>query len=266
MSSQAEADKADLDLICQAAQHAGTLAMAYFRKAPGITIKGDASPVTEADLAIDIYLHDNLRAARPNYGWLSEEREDDGSRHQTTRSFVVDPIDGTRAFIAETGEWCISIGIVEAGKPVAGVLYCPVSKVTYTAVSGAGAFRNQSALRSAFSGAAELRIAGPKPLIRAIEEQSKLKVRAMPYVPSLALRLAMVADGSLDATLVKPKSAFWDIAAADIIVSESGCRLINLDGSAVDYANHSPRLGVMLAAQDKDIDPILTVVRSLSMG
>jgi myo-inositol-1(or 4)-monophosphatase len=267
MSETSHLNQADLDLILEAAKHAAAIAMSFFAKAPEITIKGDASPVTEADLAIDAYLHDVLRAARIDYGWLSEEREDDGSRHHAARSFVVDPIDGTRAFIAETAEWCISIGIIEAGRPVVGVLYCPVSNVIYTASKGQGAFRNGLRLEIVQPKlGAELRMAGPKPLIRALQEQNGPAMKSMPYVPSLALRLAMVADGGLDATLVKPKSAFWDIAAADVILEEAGGQLVNVDGSPVDYAAASPKLGTMLAAKGNQIEPILKVVRTLSMG
>lgn len=262
----ADLDLADLDLIVQAAIKAAEIAMSYFRRSPDITIKADASPVTEADLAIDAYLHDVLRAARPDYGWLSEERPDDGSRHKAARSFVVDPIDGTRAFIAETAEWCISIGLIEAGHPVVGLLLCPVSAKLYSAVRGQGAFCNGVALSANATHGGQLRISGSKPLIRALEEQSGIKVKSMPHVPSLALRLAMVAEGTLDATLVKPKSAFWDIAAADMIVRESGGQLVNLDGTPVDYAALSPKLGTMLAADTNHIDPILAVVRTHMMG
>jgi myo-inositol-1(or 4)-monophosphatase len=266
MTSPSFSKQADLDLILDAAKQAAEIAMSYFSKAPEITIKGDASPVTEADLAIDAFLHDFLRAARPDYGWLSEEREDDGSRHHCLHSFVVDPIDGTRAFIAETGEWCISIGIIENGRPVIGVLYCPVGNTVYSAVEGQGAMRNSGRISPSSVQRLELRMAGPKPLIRALQEQNGFAIQSMPYVPSLALRLAMIADGGLDATLVKPKSAFWDIAAADIILSEAGCQLLNLDGSRVDYTAASPKLGAMVAARRTQVEPILKVVRTLSMG
>jgi myo-inositol-1(or 4)-monophosphatase len=266
MSVGLETNQADLQLILEAAKRAASIAMSFFSKAPEITIKGDASPVTEADLAIDAYLHDFLRGQRPDYGWLSEEREDDGSRHKAARNFVVDPIDGTRAFIAETDEWCISVGIVETGRPVVGVLLCPVNNVVYSAVKGHGALRNERRLEPKYIQGSELRIAGPKPLIRVMQEQNTISVKSMPYVPSLALRLAMVAEGKLDATLVKPKSAFWDIAAADLILEEAGCNLVNLDRSPVDYSAISPKLSAMLAAGANQIDPILKVVRTLSMG
>ncbi|MGL4406729.1 MAG: inositol monophosphatase family protein, partial [Notoacmeibacter sp.] len=151
-------------------------------------------------------------------------------------------------------------------RPVLGVLYCPVSNAVYSAIAGQGAFKGDTQLKVAGSTHSLMRIAGPKPMIRALEEESQIKIKSVPYVPSLALRLAMVADGSLDATLVKPRSAFWDIAAADVIVSEAGCSLIDLDGSQVDYSKTSPKLGAMLAAQNQRLHSILTVVRSLSIG
>lgn len=256
----------DLALILKAAKNAATIAMGYFRKSPDVILKADASPVTAADMAIDAYLHDQLRAARPHYGWLSEERDDDGSRHEHQRSFVVDPIDGTRAFIGETEEWCISIGLIENGRPVVGVLYCPVTGSVYHSIKGKGAYHNQTRLplRSTYS--SNLRIAGPKPMIRALQDKTNWPIKAMPYVPSLALRLAMVAEGGLDATLVKPNSAFWDIAAADLLVNESNCRLLDLTGNDVDYGMRSPRLGAMISAPASETETILAVVRTLSIG
>ena len=267
MNGSEHQSTADLELVLDAATKAAAIAMLYFGKAPEITIKGDASPVTEADLAIDAFLHDYLRAARPDYGWLSEERADDGSRLKAKRSFVVDPIDGTRAFIAETAQWCISIGVIEDGRPVAGVLHCPVNGAVYHAGATQRAALNGVALaQTTEKSNPELRIAGPKVLLRALQEQNIFAIKAMPYVPSLALRLAMVADGSMDATLVKPQSAFWDIAAADLILEEAGCQLANLDGSPVDYTAASPKLGMMLAARRDQMAPLLAVVRTVAMG
>lgn len=256
----------DLALILEAAKQAASIALKHFRKSPDVILKADASPVTAADLAIDAYLHDTLRAARPHYGWLSEERDDDGSRHQHLRSFVVDPIDGTRAFIGETEEWCISIGLIENGRPVVGVLFCPVTNTVYRATAGQGAVRNETRLALRQNYSSTLRVAGPKPMIRALQEKTNWPIKAMPYVPSLALRLAMVAEGTLDATLVKPNSAFWDIAAANLLVNETNCRLMNLTGHDVDYAAASPKLGAMMAAPAAETETILAVVRTLSIG
>ena len=107
---------ADLELVRKAAREAGELAMRYFRRDPQVWMKAGNSPVTEGDLAVDRLLRDRLSAARPDYGWLSEETADSSERLSALRTFVVDPIDGTRGFIAGSAEWCVSVAIVEDGE------------------------------------------------------------------------------------------------------------------------------------------------------
>jgi myo-inositol-1(or 4)-monophosphatase len=101
----AEAD--DLDLIAEAARQAGRIAMQYFRRSPEVWWKEGNSPVTEGDFAVDRYLRETLLAARPDYGWLSEETADSPDRLSARRTFVVDPIDGTRSFMAGRSSWCV---------------------------------------------------------------------------------------------------------------------------------------------------------------
>jgi myo-inositol-1(or 4)-monophosphatase len=238
----------DLALVSAAAVDAGAIAMRYFGRSPDVRLKGDTSPVTVADLAVDAHLHDTLRAARPVYGWLSEERPDDGSRLAAERCFIVDPIDGTRAFVAETADWCVSIGIVEAGRPVAGVLFCPATGVLYAASAGGGARRDGRSLAMTAKTEGVLNIAGPGLIVRDLTTALGRAVHRVPPVASLALRLAHVADGTLDATVVKPNSAFWDIAAADLILEEAGGALARHDGLPVDYAAPSVKLGAMSAS------------------
>ena len=118
--------EADLDLLIAAAQEAGQLALGYWRNRPREWDKGDgAGPVTEADLAVDARLRARLTAARPDHGWLSEESPDDGSRLGRRRLFVVDPIDGTRAFIAGETGWALALAVVEDGRVTAGVVHLP---------------------------------------------------------------------------------------------------------------------------------------------
>src|SRR5690606_32518652 len=115
-----------LNLIRDAARDAAAIALRYFRKDPQVWWKEGISPVSEADFEVDRFLRERLTAARPDYGWLSEETADNAERLSARRTFVVDPIDGTRAFINGLETWCISIAVVEDGRPVAGVLNCPV--------------------------------------------------------------------------------------------------------------------------------------------
>ncbi|MGO4842995.1 inositol monophosphatase family protein, partial [Rhizobiaceae sp. 2RAB30] len=92
----------------------------YFKRNPQTWLKGGHSPVSEADYAVDHYLRETLTAARPDYGWLSEETADTPARLEARRTFVVDPIDGTRAFLEGASTWCVSIAVVEDGEPLAG--------------------------------------------------------------------------------------------------------------------------------------------------
>ena len=143
VDQRSESDLAgDLALLLESAREAGRIALRYFRQSPEVWLKGGTSPVSEADYAADHFLNETLLAARPGYGWLSEERADDAARLAARRTFVVDPIDGTRGFLEGRREWCISVAVVERGRSIAGVLECPARKETFSAVLGGGAFKN----------------------------------------------------------------------------------------------------------------------------
>jgi myo-inositol-1(or 4)-monophosphatase len=126
-----DAAAADLALIAAAAREAGAIAMRHFRNDPEVWMKNGTSPVSAADIAVDTFLRETLIEARPDYGWLSEETADSSARLEARRTFVVDPIDGTRAFIQGRRTWCVSIAVVEAGAPLAGVLECPAKGEFY---------------------------------------------------------------------------------------------------------------------------------------
>src|SRR5690606_14902808 len=108
----------DLELLRTAAVPAGIIASSYFRRDLKTWTKENASPVSEADIVLDKFLHSALTTARPDYGWLSEESADDLSRLTQARTFVVDPIDGTRGFIRGEDSWTVSLAVVENGRAV----------------------------------------------------------------------------------------------------------------------------------------------------
>ena len=132
----------DLDLIARTAREAGAAVMEFYGQEPRTWDKGGNDPVTEADYAANAIIKDRLMKARPDYGWLSEESADDESRLSAERSFVIDPIDGTRAFIKGREEFVVSIGVLDDNAPFAGVLYDPCKEVLYSATRGGGAFRD----------------------------------------------------------------------------------------------------------------------------
>lgn len=234
---------ADLALIRDAAREAAGIAMRFFRNQPEVWMKTGQSPVSEADMAVDLFLKDALLGARPQYGWLSEETADTPARLSAARTFVVDPIDGTRAFIEGRDTWCVSIAVVEDGRPLAGVLDCPARGEIYSAESGRGADCNGGSLRVDAS-AAVLKVAGPKPMVRAMPADWQARIEIVPHVPSLAYRIAMIASGALAGTFVKPNSHDWDIAAAALILREAGGRLLDPSGREPAFAgmifSHGP--------------------------
>jgi myo-inositol-1(or 4)-monophosphatase len=249
-------EEADLELLKAAATDAGALAMTFFRKNPNAWAKAGGSPVTEADTAVDAYLRTRLLTERPNYGWLSEETADDPARLGCETIFAVDPIDGTRGFIEGDDRWCVSIAVVQHGRPVTAALNVPARAELYAASEGAGAWIGEVQLKVTNQGAlAGARLAGPRGWLRTQAIQG-LGAALEPHVPSLAYRLALVATGSIDAAFASPRANDWDLAASDLLVHEAGGRLTGLDGAALRYNQEIPRHGVLVAANDR-LQPIL---------
>ncbi|WP_421853709.1 3'(2'),5'-bisphosphate nucleotidase CysQ [Oricola sp.] len=262
-------DIRELELIGSAAAEGGRIAMQYFSGANALDVrlKNGRSPVSAADLEIDEYLRRMLTKARPEYGWLSEESADaaGAARHSARRTFIVDPIDGTRAFIDGADQWCVSIAVVETGRAVAGVLVCPALATTYAAVRGGGATKDDTPIKVQTSGPALL-VAAAKPVIDALNQRLGDSLQHHRHVPSLAYRLALVAEGRIDATIVKPKSHDWDIAAAGLILEEAGGRLCTLDGGEVSLNGRNVAKPALLAGRDCLLERMLGVVSEDTFG
>ncbi len=235
----------------QAALAGGAMAMGHFR--PGaatsarVWTKQGGSPVTEADTSVDSFLKVSCTMALPEAAWLSEETADDPARIGKSFVWVVDPIDGTRAFMAGHADWCVCVALLQDNEPILGVVHAPALGVTYLATAGGGAFRNGVRLDLAGGLTAGLpRIAGPKPMLDAVMRH--LAIDPQPKVPSLALRLARVADGAIDGGLVSPDSRDWDLAAADLVLREAGGLVSGLDGAPLIYNRARPVHATLVAA------------------
>lgn len=241
----------DLDLLIGAAQEAGRIARRYFRRDPGIWHKPlGAGPVSEADLAVDRMLSAELQKARPDYGWLSEETPDDAARLGAERSFIVDPIDGTRAFIEGDTAWAHSLAVVEAGRVTAAVVYLPMQDALYTATVDGPARLNGIAIQAA---------ATAKPhgatLLTAKSNLSPehWKGGAPPpftrkFRSSIAWRLCLVAEGRYDAMLTLKPSWEWDVAAGDLIARQAGATVTDRHGAGLRYNAADPRVPGVIAA------------------
>lgn len=254
----------DLDLLLTAAAAAGRLAKSYFRQAPKVWWKEGNSPVSEADLAVDAYLKKTLLDARPGYGWLSEETEASPvPTEEPERFFVIDPIDGTRSFLRGEDTWCVSLAVIAGGHPVAGVVDAPIREEVFRAVAGDGAMLNDRKLDLS-EGVADgmLRVAMPDGMRRRLDARTADSLRMVASAPSLAYRIAQVAAGHLDGTLIRPHANDWDIAASDLILAEAGGRLDDIDGEERLYKLEGRRHGLLIAGATAAWPRLQAIARS----
>ncbi len=247
------------DELGLAVREAGQIALKYFRGSIRSWTKGHDSPVSEADIAVDEFLR--ARLSREGFGWLSEESQDDRTRLASERLFIVDPIDGTRSYLAGRADWSIVAAVVDKGRPVAAAVYAPVDDELYLAASGEGATRNGGRIAttggSALAGA---RIAGPKPMLERLTAIDPATIHE-PKIHSLALRMTRVAEGRIDAAFASINAYDWDLAAADLLVHEAGGAMTNLTGEALVYNLHDPVHGAILAAGRDRHAAMLDLVR-----
>ncbi len=227
---------ADLALLEEVAREAGEIARSFWREDPQVWDKGGDDPVSEADFAVDRHLHQRLLTARPDYGWVSEETEDDLDRLQAERVFIVDPIDGTRSFVAGEPTWAHSIAVAVNGQVTAGCVYLPVRDKMYLAAREGGATLNGERLRAsqptAFDGATVL---SPKVSFRDDFWKAGPPPVERHFRPSLAYRMALVGEGRFDAMITLRPAWEWDIAAGALIATESGARVTDRHGQDLTF-------------------------------
>jgi len=235
--------------IAAAVREAGGLALSMFRTPLRNWTKGPtASPVCDADIAVDKLLRERLGTANGAIAWLSEESADDPVRLAAHHVWIVDPIDGTRAYIEGHSDWAVSVALVAGSRPVAACLFAPATEEFFMAVAGAGATRNGAPIAAnPGAGLDQARIAGPKHILEKLAAIAP-PFAAMPRVRSLALRLARVAQGAIDAAIAGGNSHDWDLAAADLLVHEAGGALTPFGGGPVTYNRPVPRHGMLVAA------------------
>ena len=213
------------DELAAVVREAGALAASTFRTELKSWTKGGGSPVTEADIAVDRLLRERLTRLVPDVGWLSEESEDDRARLGGSRLWIVDPIDGTRAYVNGRTDWAISLAVAAQGATRDGLPVAARAGADFT----------------------HARVAGPKPIIEHFA-RSAIGIIAEPKVHSLALRMARTASGRLDIAFASADSHDWDLAAADLLVHEAGGALTRFDGAPLVYNSAEARHGALVAA------------------
>ncbi len=247
------------DAARESTLEAGRLALSYFRAGQSTTaevnFKHGGSPVTAADLAVDELLKQRLGHVATEFGWLSEETTDTHARLQRRLVWVVDPIDGTRAFARGDTDWTIAVGLVLDGVPIAGFVYAPVADLLFHVSPGRPVLRNDTPISvTSRSGLAGALLTGPRPLLDEIAGLARIE--RGPKVHSLAYRIVHVAEGRFDAGLAGGRSHDWDLAAAHAILSAAGGTLVDAAGREARY-NRASTVHAPLAATGTALAPAL---------
>lgn len=240
----------DLALLRRAARMAGPIALRYWKRNPKVWQKGDESPVTEADHAVNEALQSLLRSERPAYGWLSEESPDDAARLSSEYVFILDPIDGTRAFIEGEDSFSHALAIAHKGVVTAGIVFLPALDRLFAATcDGPATLNGQEILASSQSG-----IAGATLLTPAVNLKPEYWPGGVPEVTrsfrtSVAYRLALVAQGRFDGMLSFRQGWEWDIAAGSLIAARAGAKVTDRHGNSLRFNQPTPRSdGLIVAA------------------
>ncbi len=242
--------EADLDLLVDAAQEAGKIARHYFRNDPVVREKQDnQGPVTEADIAVNDMLERDLRAARPDYGWLSEETEDSAARHSAERVFIVDPIDGTRSFIEGKTTFAHALAVARQGVVTAAVVYLPAEDKMFAASRGHGATLNGAPIQVADRSQSE----NADILTTKVNMAEGNWPGGVPEInrhfrSSLAYRLGLVAQGRFDGMITLRDTWEWDVAAGVLLVEEAGGIPSDRFGATPLFNNRHPQISGILAA------------------
>jgi myo-inositol-1(or 4)-monophosphatase len=237
----------ELAELTRTIKQAGARALDLAKQGFEVRTKKDRSPVTTADLEVNRILYEMWQTSFPDDGWLSEESPDDLSRLNKSRVWVVDPIDGTKAFVNRLPEFCISVGLVENGAPVLGAIYNPSTDELFTALRHKGLSLNGAAITpSSPTGSMSHILVTPWELRNGRWDGVDNQIQCRP-MHSIAHSLALVAAGRIQATLTIEPENEWDLAAAVLLIQESGGTVADAEGRAFTFNQPTPRFRGVIA-------------------
>jgi len=245
----------ELKSAIDAAKEAGSIIMKYYKSKYEIRDKSYHNPVTTADNAADTYLKNTLTKTYPDYGWLSEETVDTRDRLDCRRTWVVDPLDGTKEFIEGVPHFVVSVALVEKGEPIIGVLYNPASKELFTATKSNGAFLDSEQINCStekdfkkmviLNSRSETRNGLWEPYLSYFQENRP--------IGSVAYKLGLTSAAQADIfASLRPKNE-WDICAGHCIFREAGGEMVNLEGKPITYNNPKTLITPGLIASNAEI-------------
>jgi myo-inositol-1(or 4)-monophosphatase len=254
----------ELALIEEAVRTAGEASLKQFRNGIKGWSKPDGTPVSDADLAVDRLLADRLLAARPTYGWLSEEISDDLAARRGALTYIVDPIDGTRSFLSGGDDWCVGVALLAQGRPIAAAILQPTTGALYSAAAGLGARLNGRSInvsnRRTLAGAHLIAHSGLRKPERWTVPWPKVRY-GMTF--AMLLRLCRVADGSFDGMVALGRKSDWDIAAGDLVVREAGGLVTDLTGAPLAYGGPGLSQNGVIAGGPALMEEMIPLARGL---
>lgn len=252
----------ELDTLTKAVRAAGAEALRLARAGFETVIKADRSPVTSADHAVNDILHDRLLGAFPTDGWLSEETPDGTERLAKPRVWIVDPIDGTRAFMRRIPEFCISVALVENGIPMVAAVFNPSTGELFTAVRGAGARLNAVPLAEPNTPSDMLMLVSTRELHMGRFKPVEPWVRCAP-IRSIAYALALTAVGRVDAMVTFERENEWDIAAGALLIEEAGGTMSDAAGRLLQFNRPKPIFSGTIAVAPNARERMVPVIDHL---
>ena len=230
-----------LSVAIDAAREAGAAIRGFYKDRTIVKEKGEDNPLTEADLASDAILRDRLLGAFPDYGWLSEETVDSPARLANERVWIVYPLDGTKEFTLGIPEFVVSIGLVENGRPLLGVLYNPIREELFAGIVGVGATFNGAPCRvSAHVGLTGARIVCSRTEAKKGWFDRYLDRIALVPTGSVAYKFGLVAAGQAEATFTPQPRNEWDICAGVALVEAAGGRASTRTGAPYVFNRPNP--------------------------
>lgn len=243
---------ADFKLLQETARDAAKLALSYSGRPIVQERKSDGSAVTEADKAVDALLMERLRKARPGYGWLSEESAEHTERLDARRVWILDPIDGTRAFIRGRDDWTVALALAEDGVPVLSVVINPVRDEIYEAQAGHGAFLNGRRIHTS----SRIELAGARIALPEVGTKRWTPPKTLPHLEhvfanSSIYRLAQIASGDADIALAMKPKWEWDVAAGALLITEAGGSITGLAGLTLRFNSPEAKVQGFLAGSAK---------------
>ncbi len=240
-----------LRAVRELAVRAGERILEIYEQDFDVVAKADGSPLTQADQAAHRVIVEDLSRLTPDIPILSEESVTVAyaERAAWTRFWLVDPLDGTKEFVNRNGEFTVNIALIDAGRPVLGVVHVPVSGVTYSACDGAGAFRQSAGespqtIRVADYAGGRARVVASRSHAGAELEHflAQLAAREGDYATvamGSSLKLCLVADGSADVYPRLGPTSEWDTAAAQCVVEVAGGRVVDMKNRPLVYNKES---------------------------